>query len=122
KLSRKVLGVDRDVRRVLTAHPWKGNVRELEHVLERAMILGDGEVITLRDLPPGLVPSNCDVPASDALREVTRHVEREHILTVLARTRSDKREAARVLGISLASLYRKIGELDINVTEKLGGA
>jgi DNA-binding NtrC family response regulator len=55
--------------------------------------------------------------ASDALRDVTRRFERQHIMAVLAQTQFDKKEAARRLGISLASLYRKIGEYAIQAND-----
>ena len=51
KLSTKFLCVDQEALNVLLNHPWKGNVRELEHVLESAMILGEGDAISLPDLP-----------------------------------------------------------------------
>jgi transcriptional regulator with PAS, ATPase and Fis domain len=110
KLSTKFLRVDQEALSVLMNHPWKGNVRELEHVLESAMILGEGDVISLPDLPDYLVTATGVLAASDALRDVTRRFERQHILAVLTQTQFDKKEAARRLGISLASLYRKIGE------------
>ena len=108
KLGRQVRGTDRDALCALMAFPWKGNVRELEHVIESAMILSDGEILTVGDLPRCVVGES--VPRNESLRELNRHSEREHIMAVLAQTRFDKREAARVLGISLASLYRKLGE------------
>jgi len=109
KLSRRVRGADEDVLRALMAHPWKGNVRELEHVIESGMILGEGEVLAVADLPCGFVGG--PAPAGGgSLREVSRGSERQHIMSVLARTGFDKREAARVLEISLASLYRKLAE------------
>ena len=84
------------------------NVRELEHVLESAMILGEGDAICLPDLPDYLVSATGESVASDELRDVTRRFERQHIMAVLAQTQFDKKEAARRLGISLASLYRKL--------------
>ena len=116
KLSRKFLGVDRDALHALMNHSWKGNVRELEHVLESAMILSEGNVIALGDLPAHVVAGAAE-PATVALRDVTRRAERRHIQAVLAQTQSDKKEAARRLGISLASLYRKLGELAIPADE-----
>jgi two-component system response regulator PilR (NtrC family) len=108
KLSRQVRGVDGSVLRALMGYGWKGNVRELEHVIESAMILSEGEVLALGDLPRDFLRG--PAPQSDSLREVSRQSERQHIMAVLAQTRFDKREAARILGISLASLYRKLGE------------
>jgi DNA-binding NtrC family response regulator len=106
KLGTRCLGVEREALWTLIGRPWKGNVRELEHVLERAIVLGGGELVSLRDLsadpasPHGVPPQN--------LRGAVRRFERQHLLDVLAATQLDKRQAARVLGISLASLYRKL--------------
>jgi len=117
KLSTKFLGVDQEALGVLMNHPWKGNVRELEHVLESAMILGEGDMISLPDLPDYLVTATGESVASDVLRDVTRRFERQHIMAVLTQTQFDKKEAARRLGISLASLYRKIGEYAIQAND-----
>jgi transcriptional regulator with PAS, ATPase and Fis domain len=107
KLHRRVLGVEPEALRALTTHRWKGNVRELQHVLEQAMILGDGDVLGLRHLPDDLRDSPATSRPTD-LRDAVRQFSRDHILDVLARTGFNKREAARLLGISLASLYRKL--------------
>src|SRR5258705_5033729 len=108
KLARRVRGIDREALRALMGSPWKGNVRELEHVIESAMILSDGQVLSFRDLPSGFADE--PEPRGESLRELIRQSERQHIMAALSRTEFDKREAARVLGISLASLYRKLGE------------
>jgi len=112
QLVRRVRGVDRDTLRALMGHPWKGNVRELEHVIESAMILSEGEVLTLGDLPRSFLSE--PVLPNETLRELNRRSERQHIMAVLARTQFDKPKAARILGISLASLYRKLGERRIS--------
>jgi len=70
--------------------------------------LSDREILSAGDLPRGFAGESD--PRSESLRELNRQSERQHIMAVLARTQSDKREAARILGISLASLYRKLGE------------
>ena len=106
KLGTVVLGVEREALRALISHPWRGNVRELENILERAMVLGDGELISLQHLP-GSLPATEGGHLTD-LREAVRQFERQHLMNVLAETGRDKREAAQLLGISLASLYRKL--------------
>jgi DNA-binding NtrC family response regulator len=108
KLSRAVRGVEADALALLVNHGWNGNVRELENVLERAMILGDGELIRRGDLSWELAGGDDLSPGPTDLREAVRLFESQHIRDVLTQTRSDKREAARLLGISLASLYRKL--------------
>ncbi len=108
KLGRQVRGIERDALRALMANPWKGNVRELEHVIESAMILSDDEILNVGDLPRCVVGES--VPRNESLRELNRQSEREYIMAVLGQTQFDKRKAARILGISLASLYRKLDE------------
>jgi two-component system response regulator PilR (NtrC family) len=107
KLQRRVLGVEAEALHALMGHGWKGNVRELEHVLEQAMILGDGDFIGLHHLPQDLGGSPATSRPTD-LREAVRLFSRDHVLDVLARVQFNKRDAARLLGISLASLYRKL--------------
>ena len=112
KLARRVRAIDPGVLDLFLASPWKGNVRELEHVIESAMILSEAEVLTVGNLPRGFVGDS--VPADESLRELNKRSERQHILAVLARTQFDKPKAARMLGISLASLYRKLGACGIS--------
>jgi DNA-binding NtrC family response regulator len=106
KLGTHCLGVERDALWSLISRPWKGNVRELENVLERAIVLGGNDLISLRDLSAEATTSQGATPQD--LRGAVRRFERQHLMEVLAATQSDKRKAARVLGISLASLYRKL--------------
>lgn len=113
-LKKAFKGVDNATMKTLMALPWKGNVRELDNVIEHAMILGEGEWITLRDLPRSLVDDGVAIPFSgDCLRDALRWYEKTHIETVLKRTEYDKRRAADLLGISLSSLYRKMEELKV---------
>ncbi len=114
EMKRTYRGVDNATMRVLLSQTWKGNVRELDNVIEHAMILGDGEWITVADLPRALRDETQPLPpVGDDLRGALRTYERLHIETVLRRTHQDKREAATLLGVSLSSLYRKLNELGI---------
>jgi len=111
KLGTHCLGVERDALWSLIGRPWKGNVRELENILERAIVLGGNDLISLRDL--SMEPATSQGAPPQDLRGAVRRFERQHLKEVLAATQSDKRRAARMLGISLASLYRKLrGEED----------
>jgi two-component system, NtrC family, response regulator PilR len=105
KLGTAFAGVDTEALGALVRQPWKGNVRELENVLERSMVLGGGSELSLRHLALDLTPP----PAPEGLRAVLRRFERQYLREVLAEVHDDKRAAARILQISLASLYRKLG-------------
>ncbi len=107
KLGRAFRGIEPEALDALVRHHWKGNVRELEHVLEQAMILGDGDLIALSHVAGDLAGDSPSGGTTD-LRTAVRLFARNHILDVLARVQDNKRDAARMLGISLASLYRKL--------------
>jgi two-component system response regulator PilR (NtrC family) len=113
-LKKNCKGVDNATMKVLLSLPWKGNIRELENVIEHAMILGSDEWITLADLPRSVPREASDLPAvGDNLKDAVRSYEKIHIENVLRRTGYDKRKAAELLGLGLSSLYRKIDELHI---------
>ncbi len=114
KMGKAVRGVDNEAMKELIAHNWKGEVRELENVIERAMIFAEGNLITKNELPhlfarqPGLFSFNVD----KTLKEAVTEFERAYI-THMLRRHPVKEELARKLNISLSSLYRKIEDLDI---------
>jgi two-component system NtrC family response regulator len=89
---------------LLKRHQWKGNIRELKNIIERAVILAD-DVLTPASLPPQFNNQNTDSSSLDL-----QSIEKQHISKVLAYTKSNKTETARLLGIGLTTLYRKIDE------------
>ena len=91
--------------RVLLAYPWPGNVRELRNAIERAVILSAGQVLAPEAFPERIVQHAKDVPLVGGDFTVEA-VEREHILRVLARTRTQE-EAAQILGVDASTLWRK---------------
>lgn len=93
--------VTADAQKALSAYPWRGNVRELENVIERAVILARGDAIGLQHLPDEF-QSLVEQPGILSLEEV----EQRHIVRVLKVTK-DLDEAAAVLGIDPATLWRK---------------
>ncbi|MBO9640463.1 MAG: sigma-54-dependent Fis family transcriptional regulator [Siphonobacter aquaeclarae] len=97
--------------RQLSGHSWPGNIRELRNVIERALILNENGVLKAESLPFSLSPGQA--PAGDSYDLAT--LERVHIQRVLQHTHGNKTEAARLLGIGLTTLYRKIEEHQLTV-------
>jgi DNA-binding NtrC family response regulator len=92
----------------LAAHPWPGNVRELRNVVERAVVVRGGEPIRPSDL--ALAPAGA-VPGAPPLDRA--HREREALLAALERTGGRREEAARLLGISVRTLYYRLKQWGI---------
>ncbi len=113
EMNRKILNVDNESMRILMNYSWKGGIRELENVIERALILCEGNYITPEDLPPNMIDSDFRGPIPDRLKDAVAAFEREHIIQILQRTANNKEETAKMLDISLSSLYRKMDELKI---------
>jgi DNA-binding NtrC family response regulator len=111
-MGKRFTGVSHEAMQLLLAYAWKGNVRELDNTLQRAVILGDGPLVTVRDLPPDMAPQPGDPFAVDDLNRAVERFEKLHIERMLRQT-ADKREAAKRLGIGLSSLYRKIEQYGI---------
>ncbi len=112
-MGKRVTGASSETIRLLMAAHWKGNVRQLDNAVERAVMMCDGTQIEPVDLPPDLLGLGQPLPDTDDLRSALRHYERLHITRVL-RQWPDKREAAKRLKLGLSSLYRKIEELGIS--------
>jgi len=105
-------GVDSATMRILMSFSWKGNIRELDNVLERAMILGNGEWICPTDLP-GQHSEGDEFGFEDDLTKAIELYEKSHIERTLNKAGGDKSRAADLLGLSLSTLYRKIEKLGV---------
>ena len=115
-LQKTLTGVAPAAERSLHDAPWPGNVRELRNVIERACIASDGRILSQRDVIAALFGS----PSSAGLSYVTpgpggpsllSTVEREQIDRVLRQVHGNKTAAARLLGVSRRSLYRRLDRL-----------
>jgi two-component system response regulator PilR (NtrC family) len=115
EMNKKMIGITNGAMRAMLSHRWRGNVRELENVIERAVIFADGRDIGVEDLPFAVEGITDDV--GEDLKAAMEHFERQHILYSLSRHNYDKAETARSLGIGISSLYRKLDELQISKTE-----
>lgn len=115
-IGKRFTGLTHESMQLLQAHPWRGNVRELENVLQRAVILGDGPLVTPADLPHDLAAAGDEFRLGDDLEQAVNQFKRRHIERILRQT-GDKRDAAKRLNIGLSSLYRLIAELGILIEE-----
>ena len=98
----------------LKKHVWIGNVRELRNVIVRSMIIADGAVLTVSDLPFDIQQSVLESEGGKGYSEFDlAQVEKAHIRKVLQYTGGNKTEAARLMHIGLTTLYRKIEEYGI---------
>jgi DNA-binding NtrC family response regulator len=96
-------------------HEWKGEIRELENIIERAVIFCSGEYITLSDMPDFLhADSGVTVPVDKAsLETAINDFEKQYIITILRKNGFNKEQTAQSLQISLPTLYRRIKDLGI---------
>jgi len=109
--------VSPDAMEVLKNYDWPGNVRELENVLERAVILSKGEAIMPKDLALPSIDVSRYSDSSESLigKPVTmKEIEKLHIAGVLKATGWNKNQAAKMLGISLKTLYTKIAQFNLS--------
>lgn len=108
KLHLSNLQVNPDYYKTLEKNDWKGNIRELRNAVERSLILMENNMLDAESLPHY---SDKAVPESDSLS--MRSLEKIHILKVLQYTKGNKAEAARLLEIGIATLYRKLEEYEL---------
>ena len=116
EMTKDVHGVDTDVMKCLIGHAWKGEIRELENIIERAVIFAEGSIITKKELPAFFDQRTDAIYSFDARRSMKEAVddfERQYIGHVLRTNQFNKELTAKALKISLSSLYRKLEELNI---------
>ena len=114
RLARPVTDITPAFLEALEQQPWKGNIRELRNVIERSLIVSEGERLDVADLPLDI--QNAHYEQSDETSPDSFELsamERRHIARVLEYTKGNKTEAARLLKIGLTTLYRKIEEYGI---------
>lgn len=103
KVNRKITKLHSDFLKALELHSWKGNIRELKNVIERAVILAEGDELKVDYLPFDFSLGSDSVSVFDL-----ETVEKNHIKKMLAYTKGNKTETAKLLNIGLTTLYQKI--------------
>ena len=112
KSNAKIETVSKDFLEHLQQHDWKGNIRELKNIMERAVILAEGTELTIDSLPIELQSTNLNTQGTLSAFDLAS-VEKLHIQRVLNHTKGNKTETAKLLNIGLTTLYRKIEEYKI---------
>ncbi|MBC7863487.1 MAG: sigma-54-dependent Fis family transcriptional regulator [Bacteroidia bacterium] len=113
KTNKKPMKTGSGYLQLLEKYDWPGNIRELKNVIERSVILSKNEVLTESVLPFEL-QHQAEKSNSAVSPFAMTNVEKQHIQKVLAYTKGNKAETARLLEIGIATLYRKIEEYGIN--------
>lgn len=113
--NKAVKGVDGNAIGILMRYSWPGNVRELRNVIERAVVLSQGAVITSVDLPDKIKKEEMSVEGqqSSSLKVSVSGYEKNLIMNVYNAQQKNKEETAKILGVDLATLYRKLKKYGI---------
>jgi two-component system NtrC family response regulator len=106
KTNKKTPPVSNDFMKALQNHTWKGNIRELKNVIERSVILSNGELDT------SLLPPDFSADDDTSIYSLA-DIEKRHIKKILDFTEGNKTKAAKLLGIALTTLYQKIKEYNL---------
>jgi two-component system response regulator HydG len=109
KLKKNVTAISDDVQRIFMNYSWPGNIRELQNVLEFAIVLCQNTTITISDLPPEFLDSNKTILVSTDKNAN----ERQTIIHALEKTAWNKAKAARLLCIDRKTIYTKIDKYNI---------
>ena len=120
-----VTGIDKEAIQRLCDYEWRGNVRELENVIERAIILAKGSIITVSDLPsqirnPKAGTLQLDgIPDGVGLSETLAAVEKRMILRAMKMSGNVQTTAAKILGIGKSGLNQKLKKFNLDKELKL---
>jgi transcriptional regulator with GAF, ATPase, and Fis domain len=113
KLQKRFRAISKEARACLLAHSWPGNVRELANAVERAVILGDGEVLRAEDLPANIGRESAATSTAAGYHESVRELKRALITSALRETDGNQTEAAKRLGLNPTYLSRLIKNLSV---------
>jgi two-component system NtrC family response regulator len=121
ELKKKVDGIDADAQKVLMRHNWPGNIRELENVVERAVLLAEGAMVTIDDLQIGEHSSPSSSPDRAPVVKIPptgiplEEIERQAVVEALRMSNWVQKDAAELLGISPRVMNYKIKILNIEI-------
>ena len=113
KCKRLVSGIAPETRNYLLAYDWPGNVREMENAIERAVVLGNTDLIVPDDLPESLLTTSPTAQNSPNYHEAVNEMKKQFILRALEQANGNYTEAAKLLGIHSTNLHRLIRTLGL---------
>jgi len=111
QFRRHLKGLTAEALAAIRENPWRGNVRELENKMKRAVVMSEGSLLTAADLELG---TTSEVQASLNLRDARRRAERKAVQIALAQAGGNMSQAAKMLGISRPTLYDLVEDLGIS--------
>jgi DNA-binding NtrC family response regulator len=114
KANKKIDGISEQCQTALNRHNWRGNIRELRNVMERCVIMAEGNKILFEHLPPEIQNNSRENKEGTIVDLDLSQAEKSHITKVLQMTNGNKARTASLLGIALTTLYRKLSEYTID--------
>jgi Nif-specific regulatory protein len=119
KCRRRIRGISAEARACLRNYDWPGNVRELENAIERAVVLGSGDLILLEDLPEAVLEVESPVGVSiTKYHEAIKEAKKQLILKAIEQVSGSYTEAAKLLGVHPNYLHRLIRNLNLKAVLK----
>lgn len=126
--NKKILEIKKEVLDLLLEYSWPGNIRELENVIERAIVMGEGNILTLNDFPENIINYTensgkthaLPEKSSDSLTDIIENYEKELIKNAIIKSENNITKASKILGIKRTTLRYKMdkyGFINDNVTE-----
>jgi two-component system NtrC family response regulator len=118
KTHKQIRGISRQAGALLMAYPWPGNVRQLENVIQRMIVIATGETLDVQDLPAELRDADTAVEAKEndfkgLSKEITSRTEKSRLLDALTEHDWNVTRTARAIGISRATLQNKMKKLNL---------
>ncbi len=111
KFDKSASSLSKEILDILMSYDWPGNIRELKHALEHAVILSSGQELKPEDLPNDLLATETTTPAQDG--QPARTLTREELFSTLRQTGGNKAKTARILRLSRTTLYNKIQDFNL---------
>jgi len=114
KIPSGIRQISKSAEKAIQGHTWPGNCRELRNVIERALVMGDGDTLLLEHLPPEI---RHPLPPESVVPQSKEHAEKMQILEALRLCQWNKMDAAQRLGVSRSTLYNKLRKYGIPASD-----